>query len=213
MALENRAAVLEKDRRMSVFSDLLERAPVLGFGMTTGMIVAAVFLVIIILISRGQAIIDRLVDLVEYMNERKHVVRKRGPAAIKKLIKLRVVKTLTDEQVPQVKKQIEEISSLIDRHVETIHQHRDAAVTRARRSGLAASRMPYEKEYAKQMDMINAAVPKLITEADRISAFDAEYKQQVHDWILAVRTSLEECDPNNFDKMVRTGSEHSKNPQ
>ena len=193
--------------------DLLQRAAILGFSMTTGIIVAVVFLGIIIFINRGQAIIERLIDLVEYMNERKHGLRKHGPDAITKLRKSRVVKTLTDEQIPQVKEQIEEIFSLINRHVATIHQHREAAVTHARSSGLTVSRTHYEQEYAKQVDMINAAVPKLITEADRISAVDADYKQHVHDWILAMRKSLEDCDPKHFEKMARTGSEHNSPPQ
>ena len=96
--------------------------------------------------------------------------------------------------------------------METIHRHRDAAVTLAHNSGLTTGRSQYEKEYAKQVDMINAAVPRLITEADRISAFDEEYKQQIHDWILVMRKSLEDCDPTKFEQMTRAGGPRSERP-
>jgi uncharacterized coiled-coil DUF342 family protein len=180
--------------------------------MKTGMMVAVVFIGIIVLINRGGAIIEKLSDLIEYMNKRKPVRRNRVPAVITKLRKLRVVKTLTDEQIPQVKKHIEGISTLINRHVETIHHHRDTAVALAHSSDLTAGRTQYEKEYAKQVDMINAAVPQLITEADRISAFDEEYKQQIHDWILVMRKSLEDCDPAKFEQMTMAGSSRSQRP-
>ncbi|MFC1653039.1 hypothetical protein ACFL3F_04900 [Planctomycetota bacterium] len=185
---------------------------VLCFSMTTGMIVAVVFIGILILINRGGAIIEKLSDFIEYMNKRKHIHRNRVPAVIAKRRKTRVVKTLTDEQIPQVKKQIEEICILINRHIETIRQLRDAAVTRARSSGVTTGRMQYKKKYARQLNMINAAVPRLITEADRISAVDEEYKQQIHDWILAMRKSLEDCDPKHIEQMVRVDNAHSQKP-
>ena len=180
--------------------------------MQTGMIVAGIFIVVLILVKRGYAILETLSDFVECLNKRKPIRRKRVPTVMKRLRKLRVVKALTDEQVPQVKKHIREMSALINRHMETIHQHREAAVALAHSLGLTAGRMQYEMKYAKQMNMINAAVAQLITEADRISAFDEEYKQQVHDWILAMRKSLEDSDPIKFDQMTRADSPFSQRP-
>jgi len=186
--------------------------PVLCFSMTTGIIVAVVFLVINILVNRGGEILENLIKFVDHMNKKKHVLKKKVPAALNKLKKLRVVKTLTDEQIPHVKEQIEEISRLINRHRDTIYHLRDAAVICAGRSGLTAGLVQYEKEYARQLDMINAAIPRLIAEADRISAVDQEYKQQIHDWILAMRKSLEDCDPKYFEQMVRNSNTHSEKP-
>ncbi len=180
--------------------------------MNTGMVIAIVFLGIIILLNRRGEISEHLMEFIDHMNEKKHVLKKHVPTAITKLKKLRVVKTLTNEQIPQVKKQIEEISRLINRHRDTIYQLRDAAVICVGRSGLTAGRVQYEKGYAKQLNMINAAIPRLIAEADRISAFDEEYKQRVHNWILAMRKSLEDYDPKYFERMAREDNAHSQNP-
>ena len=180
--------------------------PVLGLSMTKGMIIAVVLLGIIVLLNRGGTIKEKLAYFIDHMNERKHVLRKHGPAIKAKLQKLIVVKPLTDEQIPQVKKQIKEISALIHRHVQTIHRQREAAVGIVRSSSLTAGRIQYEKEYARQVNMINSAVPKLITETDRIAAIDGEYKQQVHDWILAMRKSLEDYDPKYFEQIATAGN-------
>ena len=62
---------------------------------------------------------------------------------------LRVVNVLTQEQIPKVKKQIKEISMLINRHREIIHQLRNAALICAGRTGMTAGHVYYEKEYAR----------------------------------------------------------------
>lgn len=178
--------------------------------MATGLIIAIVFLGVIILINRGGEIAVHLMEWIDYMNERKHVRRKHRPTRATKLKTMRVVNALTEGQIPQVKKQIKEISILINRHREIIHQLRNAAVICAGRSGLIAGRVYYEKEYARQLHMINAAIPRLITEADRISAVDEHYKQKIHHWILAVRKSLEDYDPKYFEQLTREGKANSE---
>ena len=180
--------------------------------MNTGMIIAVVFLGIIILLNRGGEIKEHLMEFIDRMNERKHVSKKYVPTRIKKLKKRQVVKTLTEGQIPQVKKQIKEISILINRHRDTIHQLRNAAVTCACRSGLTAGRVQYEKEYARQLNMINVAIPRLIAEADRISAVDEDYKQRIHNWVLAIKKSLENYDPKHFERMAREGKAHCQKP-
>jgi hypothetical protein len=182
---------------------------VLCFSMTTGLILAGFFLGFVVLMNWGGGVLEGLKQMIERINKKKQVLRKRVSAVKTKLKKPRVVKTLTDEQIPKVKKQIEEISTLINRHMDTVHQQRDAAVALAHSSGLTAGLAQYEKEYARQVDMINAAVPRLITEADRISAVDEVYKQQIHDWVLALRESLESCNPKHFEQMARVGNGES----
>lgn len=101
---------------------------------------------------------------------------------------------------------------LINRHRDLIHQLRNAAVTRASRSGLTAGRVQYEKGYARQLNMINVAIPRLIAEADRVSAVDQVYKQKIHDWVLDVRKSLEDYDPKHFQQMAKEGKASRQKP-
>ncbi len=180
--------------------------------MTTGMIIAVVFLGFIILINRGGEIAVYLMEFIDYMNERKHVHRKHLPTRAAKLTKRRVVETLTEEQIPQVKKQIKEISILINRHRYAIHQHRYAAIACVCRSGLTAGSIQYEKEYTRQLNMINAAISRLIAVTDRISSLDDVYKQRIHHWVLAVRKSLEDYDPKYFEQKVAEGKAYRQTP-